>query len=229
MFGSLSDSRFHRPAMRTGTANADAANTGATNLDAANADGTNADATHAGATHAGATKTRTMKAGRRSVRLWHAAYTLPRDGIAWNPWRALELSGSDRITVERQRFSDDRAAASPVAPVTLSLLAHVAFLMAFILFLPIRAELPDSAGGADITMMFEPAPAKLSSPPAPPQRRRPQRRRPERRRLTRHRWHRHLSPRSRHPPRMTLSPSPPNQALRRRQPNRHRRPWPNRP
>lgn len=105
-----------------------------------------------------------MKAGRVMVRDWRAAHAGRVHGISFRPRRASEPSGIGRITVERQRFSQARAAAAPAAPIMLSLLAHAACLLAFVLLLPSRMALPDIPGTTQVAMVFEPVSA--AAPPA---------------------------------------------------------------
>ena len=117
-----------------------------------------------------------LKPRRAPIRNWRAAYAGQGAGVTWQPERAAvlilaeratETSGVGRITVDRHRFSHDRAAASPAAPITLSLLAHAATLLAFMPLVPSRAELRDIAGAASVTMLFEPAPAALPAATLP--------------------------------------------------------------
>ncbi len=99
-----------------------------------------------------------MKAGGAPTRNWHVAYAGCVDGMSWLQSRPIEPPTISPITAERQQFSGDRAAASPVAPTALSLLAHAAALLGLMLLLPGRAELPDLPTAVQVALVFEPAP-----------------------------------------------------------------------
>jgi protein TonB len=107
-------------------------------------------------------------AGRVAVRDWRAAHAGRVHGISFRPRRASEPAGTDRITVERHRLSHARAATAPAAPITLSLLAHAACLLAFVLLLPSRMMLPDIPGSTQVSMVFDPAAATVPPVPAAP-------------------------------------------------------------
>jgi protein TonB len=109
-----------------------------------------------------------MIIGRVAVRDWRATHAGRVHGISFRPRRASEPPGTDRITVERHRFSHARPAAAPTAPITLSLLAHAACLLAFALLLPSHMVLPDIAGATHFAMVFEAAPAAIPAVPAVP-------------------------------------------------------------
>ncbi len=106
--------------------------------------------------------------GRTTIRPRHAARAGRARASAWRPLHATEPAGNGRITVERHRRSQDRVAASPAAPATLSLLAHAACLLALVLFLPDHLTLPDIPSSTQVAMVFEAAPAAVPSVPAAP-------------------------------------------------------------
>ena len=98
--------------------------------------------------------------GGRAPYAWRGA------GVSWSVSRPVETLGTGQPAIDRPRFSQDRAASSPTAPVSLSLLAHAACLLALVLALPSRMALPDMLGMTGVALVFEPAPA--APPPAVP-------------------------------------------------------------
>jgi protein TonB len=106
-------------------------------------------------------------AARRGDR---ASYAARGAGVCWSLAHPAELRGTGLPASDRQRLLQDRAARSSAVPIALSVLAHTACVIAFMLAVPGRMAPPDIPDTARVAMVFEPAPvaSPASLPPAPP-------------------------------------------------------------